>query len=258
MFARYRGPRRELAGDDIEGIQFLYGAESAPRPAPKAPPPEVTPPPSGDRDSDGDGISDTDEVLRTGTDPAQADTDGDGLGDGVEVLYRMNPLDPDMDRDGASDGQEVARGTNPFFPDQSGAASPELEAQVSEFLTSVIELQIRAYRAGDPTVAASVLAGDIYAILDSNIAQLNRQGLVQVAAIDYYQSYIDEIRVLASDRIEVDTCEVWSTTLYRRSDGALVDSNDPQLLPQTLTLQRLDSGWAVTAVEFFEPPAFCR
>jgi hypothetical protein len=258
MFASYRGPHRELGQDDVEGIQFLYGVDSPPQPAPEAPPADVTPPPSDRVDSDGDGISDTDEVLRTGTDPAQADSDGDGLGDGVEVVYRMNPLDPDMDRDGASDGQEVAQGSNPFFPDQSNEVSPELEAQVSEFLTQVIELQIRAYRQGNASLAAPVLAGEVLESLESSVDGLNRQGLVQVAEVDYYQSYIDDIRVLAADHLQVDTCEVWSTALYQRSDGALVESRGPELLPQTLTLRRTGSGWAVTAVEFFDAPAFCR
>jgi hypothetical protein len=258
MFPSYGGPRRALGQDDIEGIQALYGADSRPQPAPEAPAAGATPPPSGNVDTDGDGISDKDEVFRTGTDPAKKDSDGDGLGDGVEVINRMNPLDPDMDKDGVSDGQEVTAGTNPFFPDQAGGVSPELQTQVSEFLTRVIELQIRAYREGDATLADSVLAGDIYGILETNIDGLNRQGLVQLAEIDYYKSHIDGIRVVSSQLIEVNSCEVWSTAIYRRSDGALVESNDPVLLPQTITIEKIGSNWFVTGVQFFDAPAFCR
>lgn len=258
MFPSYSGPRRFLGQDDIRGAQSLYGMASRPQPAPEVPPTDVTPPPSGNQDGDGDGISDDDEILRTGTDPAREDTDGDGLGDGVEVIYRMNPLDPDMDNDGAPDGQEVADGTDPFFPDQKTDVSPELEGQVSEFLTDVIELQIRAYREGDPAIAASVLAGDIYEQLEANIGDLNRQGLIQIAEIDYYQSYIDGIEVVSQDRIHVATCEVWSTAIYRRSDGALIESNEPALLPQTITIERINSRWFVTAVQFLEAPAFCQ
>lgn len=257
MFPSYRGPHRFLSADDIVGMQSLYGIASAPQPGPSVPDsPSESPPSSASQDSDRDGISDRDEVLITGTDPGNNDSDGDGLGDGVEVVNRMNPLDADMDRDGVSDGQEVANGTDPFFPEQADI-SPELENEVSDFLTEAIELQIEAYQRGDASIAASIMAGDIFDALASDIATLNSQGLVNISQIDYYESYIDDIRVISNTHLEVDTCEVWATETYRRSDGALVNSDGPRLLPQTITIQRLDGGWFITAVNFFDAPSFC-
>lgn len=257
MFPSYNGPRRFLGDDDIAGVQALYGALSDPAPAPEAPPKDATPPPSSDQDSDGDGIADRDEILITGTDPNNPDTDGDGLSDGVEVINRMNPLDPDMDKDGVSDGQEVAQGTDPFFPEQPDI-SPELENQISEFLTQAIELESEAYRRGDASIASPIMAGEVLDNLSASISALNREGLVSIAEIDYYESFINDIRVISNTRIEVDTCEVWTTNIYRRSDGQLVQSEGPTLLPQTLTVQQLDGGWFITAVDFFTAPAFCR
>jgi len=257
MFPSYNGPRRFLGEDDIAGVQSLYGVASAPEPAPNVPPQDATPPPSADQDSDQDGIADQDEVLVTGTDPNNADSDGDGLGDGIEVLNSMNPLDADMDKDGVSDGQEVEQGTDPFFPEQADI-SPELESQVNQFLTNAIELERLAYRNGDPSVASSIFAGDVYAGLENNIASLNSQGFVQIAEIDYYASYISDIRVISDTHIEADTCEVWTTSIYRASDGGLIQTGGPTLLPQTITIQQLDAGWFITAVEFFDAPSFCR
>ena len=256
MYPSYRGPHRFLDTDDIEGAQSLYGVASAPPEAPEAPSSDATPPPSAEQDSDQDGISDESEVLITGTDPENEDSDGDGLGDGVEVANRMNPLDPDMDKDGTSDGQEVANGTDPLFPEQSEIPA-DLENQISEFLTQAIELQIEAYRRGDASVASSIMTGNVLESLVADIDSLNAQGLASISEIDYYESYIHDIRLLSETNIEVDTCEVWTNSIYRRSDGELVESGEPALLPQTITIQQLDGGWFITSVTFHNAPAFC-
>jgi hypothetical protein len=257
MFASYSGPHRFLGEDDVAGVQAIYGVGSAPEPAPETPSQNETPPPTTGEDSDQDGLSDNDEVLVTGTDPNNADSDGDGLVDGVEVVNRMNPLDPDMDKDGVSDGQEVDGGTDPFFPEQSDLPA-DLENQVSEFLTRAIELQIEAYRNSDASIASSIMTGPIYESLAAEISSLNQQGLVSISEIDYYQSYINDIRVINNALLEVDTCEVWTTHTYRGADGQLLDSTGPELLPQTITIEQLNGGWFITNVEFFSAPSFCR
>jgi hypothetical protein len=256
MFASYSGPHRFLSEDDIAGVQSLYGVDSDPDPAPETPAPNETPPPVAGQDSDRDGLGDDDEVLVTGTDPNNADSDGDGLVDGVEVANRMNPLDPDMDRDGVSDGQEVDQGSDPTFPEQPDVPA-DLENQVSEFLTQAIELQIESYRNGDASIASSIMTGPILESLQAEINSLNQQGLVSVSEIDYYASYINDIRVVNNALLEVDTCEVWTTHTFRQSDGQLLDSTGPDLLPQTITIEQLNGGWFITDVEFFNAPAFC-
>jgi hypothetical protein len=257
MYPSYSEPHRFLGQDDIAGAQSLYGLAAKPAESPEAPPQGATPPPSANQDGDNDGISDEDEILRTGTDPKKADTDGDGIKDGVEVIYRMNPLDADMDHDGVNDGQEVAQGSDPFFPDQATDVSPELTKEVSDFITKAIQLQVEAYQKGNADIAAPIMAGDIFAALESDIKSLNQQGFAQISEIDLYQSFINDIRVLSNTSIEVDTCEVWSTNIYRRSDGALIQTTDPRLLPQTISIQKLGQGWFITEVNFFDAPAFC-
>ncbi len=258
MFPSYSEPHRFLDRDDIAGIQSLYGLASTAPSAPEQPKPNETPPQSPSADSDKDGLADTDETLITGTDPNNKDTDRDGLGDGVEVVNRMNPLDADMDNDGAKDGDEITAGSNPFLPDQANGISPDLAKEVGDFLTKAVKLQIEAYRQGDASVAAVIMAGETLQLLQEEIESLNGQGLVEIADIDYYKSYIDDIRILSNTQLEVDTCEVWSIQFYRRSDGSLVQSNEARLLPQTIKIQKVNNGWFITSVEFFEAPAFCQ
>jgi hypothetical protein len=256
MYPSYSGPHRALGQDDIAGIQSIYGVGSAPEPAPQAPPRGATPPPSDGQDVDGDGIADDEEVLVTGTDPNNADSDGDGLVDGVEVDNQMNPLDPDMDKDGVSDGQEVDKGTDPFFPEQSDVPA-DLESHVSDFLTQAIEAQMEAYRNGDASIASSTMTGPMLDNLSAEIDSLNQEGLVAVSEIDYYKSYIHDIRTIDNSHLEVDTCEVWTTDTYRQADGQFVDSTGPDLIPQTITIEQINGRWYITTVEFFDAPAFC-
>ena len=86
---------------------------------------------------------------------------------------------------------------------------------------------------------------------------LQQQGLISISEIDYYESYIHDIRVVNDARLEVDTCEVWTTNTYRVSDSQPVDSQGPSLLPQTITIEQLNGGWFITDVQFFDAPAFC-
>jgi len=258
MYPSYIGPHRFLGADDIAGAHDVYGARSQVPDSPQVPAPQATDPVASGEDTDGDGLSDSGETLITGTDPNDADSDNDGLDDGVEVANRMNPLDSDMDNDGADDGDEVAVGTNPFMPDQTSGISPELADEISDFLTNAIKLQIRAYRANDASLTVRVFGPSVQEIIEAEIDELQSSGLVQVSEIDYYKSYIDDIRVVNNAHIEVDTCEVWTTETYRSADGELTDTDGPRLLPQTITIQRLQNGWFITDVQFADAPAFCR
>lgn len=118
-------------------------------------------------------------------------------------------------------------------------------------------MRARPLRNNNSSIAAAVMAGEVLASLESSLAELNQQGLVMISEIDYYQSYIDDICVITSTRIEVDTCEVWTNTIYRASDGEPLNSEGPALLPQTITIEQLDSSWYITTVQFHDVASFC-
>ena len=61
-----------------------------PEPVPEPTPEPVPPVPPG-ADADADGLTDVEEQLIYGSDPAKPDTDADGYPDGLEVANRYNP-----------------------------------------------------------------------------------------------------------------------------------------------------------------------
>ncbi|OGL67145.1 hypothetical protein A2856_03705 [Candidatus Uhrbacteria bacterium RIFCSPHIGHO2_01_FULL_63_20] len=62
-----------------------------PTPTPPPPEPEPEPVPIPGADQDGDGLTDIEERLIYGSDPANTDTDADGYPDALEVENRYNP-----------------------------------------------------------------------------------------------------------------------------------------------------------------------
>ena len=260
MFASYRGPRRTLGADDIEGIQTLYGINEDVPAMPDPPAADETPAPSPQQDSDGDGISDIEETLMTGTDPNNPDSDGDGLSDGFEVQNRLNPLNPDTDQDGASDGEEVQQGTDPFMPDQDemmSSLSPQTVEEIRFGLRNAINTQIAAFRRGDPTLVSNTLGGQLLNLVQAQINSFNEQGLVQVLEFDFLNSYVTDARVINNNQVEVDICPFWNSAIFRRSDGALVRNNGEVLQPQTVLMERIGQGLIPTSVQFHDAPAFC-
>jgi len=57
-------------------------------------------------DTDGDFLTDWEEVMLYGTNPALKNSDGDAWDDGVEIAGGTGPLNPDSDFDGAVDGDD--------------------------------------------------------------------------------------------------------------------------------------------------------
>ena len=63
--------------------------------------------------------------------------------------------------------------------------------------------------------------------------------------------------MISASKLEVDSCETWTSTYYDLDSQSLVFEEGPNLLPQTLTIELLDSLWYVTNSEYFDPPHFC-
>ncbi|MBU4485160.1 thrombospondin type 3 repeat-containing protein, partial [bacterium] len=128
--------KRNLASDDIVGIQGIYGVfdpgfldddgDGVPNNADNCQaasnPNQLDTDGDGsgdacDNDDDNDGLTDEEEAA-IGSDPTSTDTDEDGLNDYEEhSVYGTNPTAKDSDGDGIDDLKEIELGLNPIMPD---------------------------------------------------------------------------------------------------------------------------------------------
>ena len=138
-------------------------------------------------------------------------------------------------------------------PNQPAAIEPRLE----DFLTALILAEIKAFETRDSTLIAGYVSATLLRTIQMQIDDLDRRGLVQVAQIDFANSYIADIRQIGPKSWAVDTCEYWTTRHFRRQDGSLLNFSGPRLVPQTLVVRQLDTGWRVEQVKFQPAPAFC-
>lgn len=135
--------------------------------------------------------------------------------------------------------------------------SPEIWQAVEEFLNLAVVSEIAAYQYGDSSHAATMFHGDAMQSLQDQIADLNSRDVMMSARFDYDTSYIYDIRLLQSDRIEVDSCEYWANDYYDRQTGALLSSDSWSLVPQTILIEYLNAEFYITSVAFYTGQAFC-
>lgn len=78
------------------------------------------------------------------------------------------------------------------------------------------------------------------------------QAISQCSTLDLSDHFMN-----SNTQIEVDTCEYWTHTTYQQSTGEPLEQEGPALTRQTITIQQIDSSWFITAVQFYDPHAFC-
>lgn len=134
--------------------------------------------------------------------------------------------------------------------------SPEEWQAVEDFLSLAIVSEIAAYQYGDPAYA-TMFSGGALETLQSQINDLNSRGIFLMAQFDPDNSYIYDIRVTPNSKIEVDSCEYWASDYYDRQTGTFLDSDPWELIPQTITIEKLNENFYITSIAFFTGQAFC-
>lgn len=137
---------------------------------------------------------------------------------------------------------------------QSSVSAEEWQA-IQNFMTQAIAAEITAYQYGDPSYA-TMFYGDALQALQGKILDLNSRGVLMDPHFDYNNSYLHDIRV-GQNRIEVDSCEYWSSDYYNRRTGEFVGSDPLALLAQTITIEFLNENFYITGISFHTGQSFC-
>jgi hypothetical protein len=179
---------------------------------------------------------------------------GSGL---VAILQYMNPTAPPP----APSSNQVIVAVITNEPASSGSSSasditPEEWQAVEEFLRTAVAAEIAAYQYSDPSYA-TMFYGDALQTIQGQIQDLISRGIFLDAHFDYDTSYIHDIRVTQTNRIEVDSCEYWSHDYYDRQTGALLSSDSWILVPQTIMIEYVNADFYITSVAFYSGQAFC-
>ncbi len=134
--------------------------------------------------------------------------------------------------------------------------SPEQWQAVEDFLRNAVNAEVTAYQYGDPSYA-NMFYGDALQSIQNQISDLNSKGILMDAHFDYDKSYIRNIRVPQTNRIEADSCEYWANNYYDRQTGSLISSDTWTLVPQTIVIENLNNNFFITSVAFYTGQAFC-
>lgn len=128
---------------------------------------------------------------------------------------------------------------------------------VEAFILFADNLEIEAYWYGDASYLTQAYAGDALHRIQSDIDDLNQQGLVAVSELHADLSNIVDVRFIEDTILSIDACEYWETTLYDRESGVLVEDYPLTLTPQTITIERIDDNAYITSIAFYSGEVFC-
>ncbi|MGH2523873.1 MAG: hypothetical protein ACRDH2_15315, partial [Anaerolineales bacterium] len=136
-------------------------------------------------------------------------------------------------------------------------ASAELVQVVSNFLGYAAVMEARSYVESNDWYVSQVMTGEPLRLVQQAIANFRNQGVIFSPWLDFTQSRLVDIRALNANTLEVDACEWWGAHYYRALDGAYLQSDQVQLLPQTITIESSTSKVYITNVQFHAAPSFC-
>ena len=142
-------------------------------------------------------------------------------------------------------------------PTELAPELPDLTEFAIEFLTEAVNAEIATYSSADDSYISKVMTGQPLRHVRDNLARLSARGVVHVPSFDFDNSATINVRTLSDSKIEADRCEIWSGEYRDAGDDTLASTEPADLVPQTITIERLAGGWFITQIAFHDAPSFC-
>lgn len=130
-----------------------------------------------------------------------------------------------------------------------------LEQKVLAFLRKAAHQEELARQNSNAAYLEGAYADEALAHVQDYISELQAKGFYDSSTLQ--RNWIVTLRTSDDTHIQVDTCEVWESKIYRISDGTLVEEAPQHLTPQTIQLEYRSGRWYITRFTFYDPPHFC-
>ncbi len=124
------------------------------------------------------------------------------------------------------------------------------------YLRGAIAAEITAYYYSDPAFA-SMFYGNALQSIQNQIQDLNVKGVYLEILFDENNSYIQNIRVPQTNRMEVDFCGYWTNNYHDRLTSNLITPGAWTLIPQTIVIENLNNNSYITDFVSYTGKAFC-
>ncbi len=132
----------------------------------------------------------------------------------------------------------------------------KLHGAIARFITPVLILTMACSLT--PAIASSSSTEPGYRYDDIPTEPNESSIIAQYQAISQWSTlHLSYYFMNSNTQSEVDACEYWTNTTYQQSTGEPLEQEGPALTPQIITIQQIDSSWFISAVQFYDPAAFC-
>lgn len=146
--------------------------------------------------------------------------------------------------------------TNPPPPAPAGLTAED-QTRILEFTRAAAVAFIDAYWYADISYAEPYYAGVSLQNIQTEINNLNNQGIYAYYEYDPANSYMINLKLTTEGMYIADVCESWNVTSYYLANDELVDTLGWGMYPQTMYIQNIGGQLKIVEVVYQSDVSVC-